>query len=239
MINRILALLFFLSTPLAAGSELAIVTHDLAVLRAAAKSSSRPTALLWAGEMVEIRGERHDHLLVYDYRREVGGYVHPSQIQRLSLAAIDGPALLATVRFLRDQPGLEALGIGYAAAFIESASQETLKGGPGIEALDALGTMADRLARRASPDASPAPDPVVLDAHLGVAERHGVRFVSYEHEGRVHLCYDGAAFRRVLAMRSSPEQRERAAIALARAECMAGDLSPLERRIVIRARFRP
>jgi hypothetical protein len=219
MLRTVLALLLLLvSAPLSA-TEVGIVMHDQAVLRAAAKSSSRPTAVLWAGEMVEIRGERLDHVLVYDHRREVGGYVHPSQIRRLSLAAIDGPALLTTVRFLRDQPGMEALGIGYASAFIESASQETLNGEPGIEALDALGTMADRLARRASPDAAPAADPVTLDAHLGVAERHGVRFVSYEHDGRVHLCYDGAAFRRVLAMRSSPEQRERAAIALARAEC--------------------
>jgi len=44
------------------------------------------------------------------------------------------------------------------------------------------------------------------------------------------VCYDGAAFRRVLAMRSSPEQRARAALALTQPECIGGALGPAERR---------
>ena len=226
----VFVVLFLLPCALRAAPDVAIVVHDQAVLRAAAKSSATPTALLWAGETVEVRGERLDYLLVYDHRRERGGFVHASQVRRLTLAATEGPELLATLRFLRGQPGKEALGIGYAAAFIESASAEAMKGEAGIEALDALGTLADRLAQRASSRGTPKDEQAALDAHLEVAASHGVRFVTYRYDGRTHVCYDGAAFRRVLAMKSTPEQRARAAIALTRAECMAGPISALERR---------
>jgi hypothetical protein len=207
----------------------AIVVHDNVALRAAPRASARPNAFLWAGETVEVRGERLDHFLVYDYRRERGGFVHASQVRRLSLAASEEPDLLSVVRLLRGQPGKEALGIGYAAAFIETASAQTLNGELGIEALDALGTMAERLAQRASAGVPKAAQPA-LGAHLEVAARHGVRFLIYEHGGRLQVCYDGAAFRRVLALRSNPEQRVRAALALTRPECMSGELSALERR---------
>ena len=43
------------------------------------------------------------------------------------------------------------------------------------------------------------------------------------------ICYDGEAHRRVLAMRSSAEQRARAALALTRPECFDPELQPLER----------
>ena len=59
-----------------------------------------------------------------------------------------------------------------------------------------------------------------------------MKFASYEREGRVHICYDGDAFRRVLAMRSTPGQRARAALALTREECVAPALGPHERRLV-------
>ena len=64
--RALLLFLIFVSTPLLAAKEVAIVTHDQVALRGAAKSSSRANAVLWAGETVEVRGERLDHLLVYD-----------------------------------------------------------------------------------------------------------------------------------------------------------------------------
>ncbi len=211
----------------------AIVIRDQAPLRAAPRDSGASLAVLWQGEALEVRGERMDYLQVYDYTRERGGFVHASQVRRAGLTPAEAPELLAVLRFLRDAPGEEALGIGFAAAYVEAASTEAFSGIQGIEALDALGTLADRLARRASsglPRTRAAQ--AVLSAHLDVAARYGVKFASYEREGRVHICYDGDAHRRVLAMRSTPEQRARAALALTREECVATALGPHERRLV-------
>jgi hypothetical protein len=211
----------------------AIVTRDQAPLRAAPRDSGASLAVLWQGEALEVRGERMDYLQVYDHARERGGFVHASQVRRAVLTEAEAPELLAVVRFLRDAPGEEALGIGFAAAYVEAVSPEAFSGAAGIEALDALGTFADRLARRAS---SPAPRTraaqTILSAHLDVAARYGLKFASYEYEGRMHICYDGDAFRRVLAMRPSPEQRARAALALTREDCIAPALGPHERRLV-------
>ena len=124
-------------------------------LRAAPRDSAKQQAVLWQGEMVEVRGERMDYLQVYDYGRERGGFVRANQVRRLTLAAEEAPELLAIIRFVRDTPGSEALGIGLVAAFIQAAPAEVINGDAGSEALDALGTLADRLARRASGGANP------------------------------------------------------------------------------------
>jgi len=211
----------------------AIVSRDQAPLRAAPRDSGASLAVLWQGEALEVRGERMDYLQVWDYRRERGGFVHASQVRRAGLTPAEAPELLAVLRFLRDSPGEEALGIGFAAAYVEAVSPEAFGGAAGIEALDALGTLADRLARRASSGAPRTKAAqAILSAHLDVAARYGVKFASYEREGRVHICYDGDAFRRVLAMRSTPAQRARAALALTREECVAPVLGPHERRLV-------
>lgn len=229
-----LVLWFFISiSPVVAatpGLGFAIVMQDQAAMRPAPRASARPNTLLWQGETVEVRGERMEYLQVYDYRRERGGYVRASQLRRVAMEAKEAPELLSVLRFLRDAPGSEALGIGFAAAYIEAAPAEILSGEAGTEALDALGTMADRLARRASAGSVQKSVQAALSAHLEVAARYGVRFVSYERDGRIQLCYDGAAFRRVLAMRSTPEQRVRAALALTRPDCVAGGLRPPELR---------
>ena len=69
--------------------------------------------------------------------------------------------------------------------------------------------MADRLAQRAStrrraPHRRAADAPsradTALAAHLEVASRYGVAFKSFERDGAMRICYDGEAFRRVLAM---------------------------------------
>src|ERR1017187_5739618 len=215
---------------MAATAGIAIVTQDQTALRAAPRDSAQTNAVLWQGEGVEIRGERMDYLQVYDYRRERAGFVRASQARRFALNATDAPELLSVVRFLRDAPGAEALGIGFAAAYIQAAPAEVLNSEAGIEALDALGTFADRLARRVSTGNAPSKSAqATLAAHLEVAARHGVNFTSNERDGRMHICYDGDAHRRVLAMRSGPEQRARAVLALTRPECMPGELRPTEK----------
>jgi hypothetical protein len=215
----------------AASLSTAIVTTDQAVLRAAPRESAPQQAQLWQGELLEVRGERMDYLQVWDHRRERGGYVKASQVKRTSLAAAEAPELLAVLRFIREAPGAEALGIGVAAAYLQAAPAETVRGAGGSEALDALATLADRLAQRAS-GAAPASrqGQAALSAHLEVAARYGIRFASYEQDGRMRICYDGEAFRRVLAMPASePAQQARAALALTRAECVDPNLKPLER----------
>jgi hypothetical protein len=211
----------------------AIVTRDRAPLRAAPRDSGSALAVLWQGEALEVRSERMDYLQVWDHARERGGFVHASEVRRTRVTEAGAPELLAVLRFLRDTPGEEALGIGFAAAYIEAAPAAAFSGAPGIEALDALGTLAERLARRASSGApgSKAAQ-AALSAHLDVATRYGVKFASYEYEGRVHICYDGDAFRRVLAMRAAPEQRARAALALTREDCVDPALGPYERALV-------
>ncbi len=214
----------------AATLHTAIVTSDQAALRAAPRDSAQHQAQLWQGEVLEVRGERLDYLQVYDHRRERAGFVRASQVRRTALAPTEAPELLAVLRFVQDRAGSEALGIGIAAAYIKAAPAEALNGQDGIAAFDALGTMADRLARRASSGvALTKPQEAALSAHLDVARHYGVNFASYEREGKMTICYDGEAFRRVLAMKSAPEQQARAALALTRTECVDPNLQPLQR----------
>ncbi|MDP3761864.1 MAG: hypothetical protein Q8R01_15250 [Ramlibacter sp.] len=208
----------------------ALVVADQASLRAAPRDSAQQQAQLWQGELVEVRGERMDYLQVYDHKRERAGFVRASQVRRTALAPAEAPELLAVIRFVRETSGSEALGIGFAMGYIQAAPAEALRGPQGIEVFDALGTMADRLAHRASSGAALSkPAQTALAAHLEVATRYGVGFKSYEREGRMQVCYDGEAFRRVLAMESTPPQRARAALALTRPECVDPQLRPLER----------
>ena len=223
-------MLYFAVAPAAENVETAIITKDQAALRGAPRASARQQAVLWQGEMVEVRGERLDYLQVYDYQRERGGFVHASLVRRVKLAAEGAPELLSIVRFLRDTPGAEALGIGFAVAYVQAAPAATLQGEAGIELLDALGGFADRLARRASSaSARTQAGETALSAHLDVARRYGINFASHERGGRMQVCYDGDAFRRVLALRSNPAARARAALALTRYECIDPDLGPLQR----------
>jgi hypothetical protein len=226
--------LVLLALPLTAAAEaaaLAIVIRDRAALRAAPRSAAPANALLWQGETLEVRGERLDYLQVYDYRRERGGFVLASEVQRVSLGPEEAPELLSIVRFLRRMPGAEALGIGFAAAYIEATPAEVLASEVGVEALDALGGFAERLAERASSSATPDRSTQErLAGHLDVAARYGVGFTHQERNGRAYYCYEGEAYRRVLAMPSSPAQRARAALALTGAECTSAELRPEERR---------
>ena len=200
---------------------IALVVQDQAPLRAAPQDSAPRQATLWQGEWLEVRGERQGFLQVYDHRRERPGYVRPQQVRVVRLEEASVPALQAVVAFLQDTPGAEALGIGYAAALLRAAPATQV----GPELFGALGLMADRLARRATSQRSADTS---LAAHLDVAASYGVKLVSFEREGRTRVCYDGEAFRRVLALGGRPEDRLQAALALTRSECIDPALNPVE-----------
>lgn len=219
----------------------AIVVQDQAPLRAAPRDAAHQQTVLWQGDMLEVRGERLDYLQVWDHRRERGGYIRASEVRRVQLADAQAPELLHLLRFVRDTPGQESLAIGLAAAYVQAAPAQALAGADGAQAMDALGTAAERLARRASVATAPAPGSAapstsataratLLSGHLEVANGYGVKFVTYETQGRMQVCYDGDAFRRVLTMaQASAEQRARAALALTRPDCANPDLTPVER----------
>ena len=202
----------------------AIVTQDQSALRSAPRESAPQQALLAQGDSLEIRGQKGDYLQVYDHRRERAGYIRATQARSQSLKPEAAPELLAVVRFLRDTPGSESLGIAYAAAYLRAAPAEAING----EIFDALGAMAERLARRASARIG-KPGGDALAAHLEVAASYGVEMLSFERDGQVQLCYNGDAHRRVLALPASDSQKALAALALTRHDCVPPTLSPTER----------
>ncbi|GAA5166154.1 hypothetical protein GCM10025770_22800 [Viridibacterium curvum] len=204
---------------------MAIVTQDQTALRAAPRDSAPQQVQLAQGESLEVRGQKGDFLQVWDHRRERGGYLRATQVRRYTLNAESAPALLAVTQFVRDTPGQEALGISHAAAFLHAAPAEAIT----PEAFDALGTMADRLARRASQSRGKAGD-VLTAQQLEVVAAYGVSMQSFERDGQMQICYDGEAFRRVMALpKSTPEQKARAALALTRHDCVSPTLTPTER----------
>ena len=227
-----------LAMPALADPAIAIVVGDQTPLRPAPRDSAKPHALLWQGEALEVRGERMDYLQVYDHRLERGGFVSARSVRRVSTEEASAPGLLAVIRFLRETPGSEALGVAYSALYIQAASPQVLRGADGAEALDALGTFAERLARRASSgSASTRTAQAALSGHLEVAMSYGVGFTSLERDSRVLICYDGDAFHRLVDLgRGDALQRAHAVLSLTRADCIDGDLKPNERRAADEAR---
>ena len=206
---------------------IAIVTQDQSALRAAPRDSAAQQAVLWQGDSLEIRGQKGDYLQVYDHRRERAGYIRATQVRTQSLKAEAAPEIMAVVRFLRDTPGAESLGISYAAAYLRAAPAEAISG----EVFDALGGMADRLAARASQPKTGQGKWAAnqIAAHLEVVAGYGVQIHSFDRDGQVQLCYNGDAFRRVMALPATPAQKAQAALALTRHECVAPTLTPVER----------
>jgi len=224
----------------AATAVLAVVAQDHVALRAAPAATSSAHAQLWQGELIEVRGHHLGQLQVYDHRLERAGYIRENEARLLDTSEAEAPQLLAVMRFLRDKPGAESLGIAYAAAYLKAAPAASIAAEP----FDALGEMAERLARGAAARQGKVDktDKVeAISAHMDVAAEYGVKFVSYPGKGdsaagdAVQLCYDGDAFRRVLAMdsgsaKATPEQRARATLALTRPECSDPALPPRERK---------
>ena len=209
---------------LAASMALAIATQDQLPLRAAPRESAQAQAVLWQGDALEVRGNRGDFLQVYDHRRERAGYVRAARVRQVDLQPAAAPELLAVMRFLRDTPGAEALGISYGAAYLKAAAPQAIDAEP----FDAIGSMAERLAARASSKLAPQAE-TALAAHLEVVASYGVAMRSYENGGKVRVCYDGDAFRRVLAVAASAEQRYRAALALSNGACIDPALGAVQR----------
>ena len=207
---------------LLAAAIFALVTQDPTALRAAPSNSAPKNAILWQGDALEVRGARAGYLQVYDHRRERAGYVLESSVRQYPLETTRAAALLETVRFLRDVPGLEALGIGHAALYLKVAEPREIDG----EVFDALATMADRLARRASSSSARTSDGAFA-GQLDVARSYGVRFESVETDGLARTCYDGEAFRQVLALTrpeapGAADALARAALGLTRPGCATG-----------------
>jgi hypothetical protein len=208
---------------LLAGAAIAIVLQDHTLLRPAPRASAAQLTELPQGEVVEIRGESPGYLKVYDYQRERGGYIRSDAAHTLTLTAAEAPGLLAVVRFLRDTPGVESLGISYGAAYLRAVPAGSLMAEP----FDAIGRMAERLADRASGSSTRVAQ---ANAQLEVVAQFGIRTVTFEQDGHVRVCYDGDMFRRVLAMPgASAEARAQAALALTRADCADPGLGPLQR----------
>ena len=208
----------------------AIITQNPVALRSAPRDSATQQAMLWQGEVVEVRGVRMDYLQVYDYKRERTGYIRADQVRLTKFEHSEAPELLSVIRFIHDTPGAEALGIGFAAAYIKAAPAEEINGKNGAEVLESIGHFADRLARRASSTATLSKSAeTALSAQLDVAAQYGVKFKSYAMADRIQICYDGEAYRQVLAMKATPTQIARAALSLTSPECVDPNLQPLAR----------
>ncbi len=208
---------------LALTATLAIVIQDHAALRAAPRSSATELTRLWQGDVLEVRGEHAGYLKVYDYRRERGGYLRGDAARSVDLSETAASGLLAVLRFLRESPGSEALGISYGAAYLKAVPPRAITAEP----LDAIAQMAERLADQASGSTDHVAD---FAPHLEVVEQFGVRMRSFEHNGRMRVCYDGEFFHRVLTLPGTqPEERARAVLGLTRPDCIDPDLGPVPR----------
>ncbi|HEV2701242.1 MAG TPA: hypothetical protein VGV09_06405 [Steroidobacteraceae bacterium] len=208
---------------LALAAALAIVVQDHTALRSAPQSTATELTTLWQGDVLEVRGERAGYLRVYNYRRERGGYLRSEAVRPLGLTAGDAPELLAVLRFLRESRGSEALGISYGAAYIKAVPPQALTAEP----LESIARMAERLADAASGAAGAATD---IGAHLDVVAQAGIQMRSFERNGQMRVCYDGALFRRVLSMPSATaEERALAALSLTRPDCIDPAMSPVAR----------
>jgi hypothetical protein len=204
-------------------AALAIVVLDHSSLRTAPSSSAAALTALGQGDLVEVRGQSAGYLKVYDYYHERGGYLKGNSARQVDLTEAGAPELLAVLRFLREGPGSEALGIGYGAAYLRAVPARALTAEP----FDAIARMAERLADRASGSDDHFAN---FAAPLDVVQQYGIRMRSFESNGRMQLCYDGELYRRVLAMPSAnPEQRAGAALGLTRPDCIDPDLSPTAR----------
>src|SRR6202041_679149 len=208
---------------LALTASVAIVVLDHASLRAAPRSSAAELTALWQGDVLEVRGERAGYLQVYDYRRERGGYLRSEAVRQVELTETAAPELLTVLRFLRETPGSETLGISYGAAYLKAVPARSLTAEP----FDAIAQMAERLADEGSASSGRSAD---APAHLEVVEQFGIHMQSFERNGRMQVCYDGELFRRVLTMTgATAEQRVHAALGLTRPECIDPALGPVPR----------
>ena len=131
---------------LAVAVTAAVVVSDHVALRASADRTAAQQAVLWKGDWLEVRGQKKGWLKVYDHRHDRAGWIAAKNVKQVELEEASAPAVRSIVEFLRDTPGQESLGIAYAAIYLKVAPKAA------IDAAMMLthGSMADRLARRAS-----------------------------------------------------------------------------------------
>lgn len=190
----------------------AIVLEDQVFLRVAPEEDAPHPVLLYRGDWLEVRGEVRGYLQVYDHRHERSGYVAASRVRSHVLQPQESARLRGALELLEHLPEQESLGIGYAALYSRAAPPE------GLDAafLRALGVLSDRLARRASARRRPGDQ---LPEHLAVAASYGVEITTVDVEGASVACYDGEAFRRLLALGGTEPDRAIAALALTDPRC--------------------
>lgn len=200
----------------------AVIAGDHVVLRASPSRTAAQQAVLWRGDWLEVRGEQRGWLKVYDHRHERPGWVTRPAARVVELDDKAAPALRAVVEFLRDTWGSESLGIAYAGLYMKVAPAGAID----APLLVALGTMTDRLARRASTEAT--------DSHaaqqLEVAQSWGIGFTSVERAEGVRTCYDGAAFRQALALSPGKLELATAVLGLTDPACDPQTAGATERR---------
>jgi hypothetical protein len=221
----------------------AIVQADGVALRSAARDSATAQATLTQGDILEVRGHRLDYLQVYDYRRERAGFVKMTSVRNLNLEPSQAPHFLSVVRLLRDSGGQESLGMAYAQSYLK-VSEGLGKDPHYTEVLDSLGAMAERLANRAntvgtgSGAAGKNKDNVA--AQVESAGFLGVRMISVDHHGQQRLCYDGQAYRQIMAAPAASipaSYRVNAALALTKPSCIDSRASITARREQDQARL--
>ncbi|HEY4178301.1 MAG TPA: hypothetical protein VGM90_15745 [Kofleriaceae bacterium] len=203
---------------LAVAVTAAVVVADHVALRASDDRSSAQQAVLWAGDWLEVRGTKRGWLKVYDHRHERAGWVAAQNVKQISVEEASAPAVRAVVDFLRDTPGEESLGIAYAAIYLKVAP----KVDPSM--LVSLGTMADRLAHRASSAGANAAAAEQID----VARSWGITLASVEQPSGTHICYDGAAFRTAITIGAQPADAATAVLALTEPGCEPTGLGTTE-----------
>jgi hypothetical protein len=204
-----------LPQPAHAGS--ALVVPEQLTLRAAAKDSAPPLTQLIRGEALEVRGQQGDWVQVWDHARERGGFVRSGAL--LSLET-EPAALLVQLRLARQQVGNEALGLGLAAALIERADVDWLRGPQGAEMLEHLIALQQRLAERANLGHASAALQAQVAARYGQPLRQLPRA-----DGSQFLCpaVEPARLLRSLPG-ASPAQQARAGLQLAAGDCAVGSL---------------
>jgi hypothetical protein len=165
---------------------------------------------------------------VYDHRRERAGFVKTSLVRQARGASEESAELLASLRHIRDTQGSDALGVALFAAYAKAAPASALD----AEAFDLLGTFGERIAQRVN-NASKSQSASAMQ-QLDTAAFYGVKMKSFETNGRIRYCYDGEAFRRVLAVAPRDQHgsrlRARAALALTNPNCIDPNDHPAARR---------
>ncbi len=115
------------------------------------------------------------------------------------------------VEFLREHAGQESLGIAYAAMLPQGRTEGAID----APMMITLGSMADRLARRASASGGDA----TAAEQLEVARSWGIVLASVEQPDGARICYDGSAFHAGLALGPGPSDAATAVLALTEPGC--------------------